>query len=393
MDSVFSYDAGCNSHRHILGLAQPVFYLSKFPVYTLPIVGLTGNIICVIVAWGCKKLGDKFTFTEATLPIRLTFFIIFLFFGISFIFFENRWLYAAAYAATFLPATLIATVLQPYLNTIFTHKQTERLFSFIQSGLVLGFMFSGFINSFIVELFGSKYLGMATCGFYGLTVILFYFLRRHEKAAVKAGHKHILKKNAEKEKIKKVNLKIVLKTKYLFLLAGYVALCAFLYNTIDYKFIDVLNHHFHSKDQIASFIGYFLGISAAINWIVLNIVNKPLNEKIWFSPGESDRCINTDTYSYYIIRCNLCFLFFLWSRATGDFSIYAEYCFNFSFRGGCCYKRWRAGSKNCFLYARIAGAFCIIKRKHKTFCSIIYYGIYQVFQHVGSLYFFNYNYS
>jgi AAA family ATP:ADP antiporter len=271
-----------------MGFAIAFFYtaaatllLADFEVKALPWVYIFSGIVGYIIWYLSSRLEKRYSFS-GLMKIYLGFLTIsVLLFAIAISIFHSPWISFLMYIWIRVFVFIVAVVFWGMAARLFNLRQGKRLFGLISSGEVL----SNIIGFFSIPLL-MKFIitpNLVTIAFVSLVfcfIFLVLILNRFKEQFRQGGKARVIQETTEKKSKPKLT-----QNKYFKLLFIMALLPMFSMYFVDYFFLAQTKAEFLDKQVLASFLGLFLGFSAAAEFVVKTFFSGRLISKYGIKLG------------------------------------------------------------------------------------------------------------
>lgn len=189
--------------------------------------------------------------------------------------FQFDWLYPAIYFWAGIFGVIAPMQVWTLSNFIYTTRQAKRLYGFIGAGGILGAIIGGFFSSEMVKHVGTDNLLLAIIAFLGACVVLVNVIWR-------SGHGQGTGEGAapERPQTLRESLALIVRSRYLTLIAVVIALSQLVSTVIDFQFKAVAEQVYPAKDQLTAFFGSFYGYLGILSFVLQIFVTSRLLRRL-----------------------------------------------------------------------------------------------------------------
>ncbi|HSE49021.1 MAG TPA: Npt1/Npt2 family nucleotide transporter [Terriglobales bacterium] len=241
---------------------RDALFISRFGAFKLPymyigIAAIAGVFVSIYIRLARRVSHEKLV------SGTLVFFAVNLFVFWWLLRFKFGWLYPAIYFWAGIFGVIAPMQVWTLSNFIYTTRQAKRLYGFIGAGGILGAVIGGFFSSEAVKRIGTDNLLLAIILFIAVCVVLVNFIWRTGRRA-SADEREAPRQPQNLRQ----SLAIILKSRYLTLIAVVITLSQVVSTVIDFQFKAVAEQIYPAKDQLTHFFGSFYGYLGILSFIL-----------------------------------------------------------------------------------------------------------------------------
>lgn len=238
-----------------LETASYSLFLTKFSSEFLPYAYMIAAGVTTFVGYIHTKAEDFLSFTRLLSTTLIVILVSLCGLYLSLRMIDSKWTVLAICISYYVLTALFYLEFWGLTGRLFTLRQSKRLFSLIGAGETVGGIIAGFSGSVLVNIIGTgNLLVISVCAVLCCMVILGYITR------IFAGQIESPEEDEEEEEEEDRSLPELLKNRYLRLVFCLASLSIFAYYFTDYLFYTQIEARFPAEDEMAHFLGIFLGI-------------------------------------------------------------------------------------------------------------------------------------
>lgn len=242
---------------------RDALFISRFGAFKLPymyigIAALAGVFVSIYI-----RLARRLSH-ERLISGTLIFFAVDLLVFWWLLRFRFDWLYPAIYFWAGIFGVIAPMQVWTLSNFLYTTRQAKRLYGFIGAGGILGAILGGFFSSEMVKRIGTDNLLLAIIVFIGICVVLVNIIWRGRQERAPSEEREA----ASQPHNLRQSLSLILRSRYLILIAVVIAFSQVVSTVVDFQFKAVAEQIYPEKDQLTRFFGSFYGYLGILSFVL-----------------------------------------------------------------------------------------------------------------------------
>lgn len=253
-------------------IVKPVrnsLFLTRYGASQLPFVYLMVAVVAALVTFSYARLIQRFRFGVVLIATLVSSILTFVFFLRAL---ESQhpagWLIYAFYVWVQIFGMITTTQFWLLANYVFNAREAKRLFGFIGAGAISGGIAGGYLTRWLVPVVGTVDMILICIAFLAVNVLL---LRLIWIRSAKQKYREKRQPQARVED-EESPLRVVVKLRYLRLVAGIVGIGVIVATLVDYQFSAISSQLIRDQDSLTGFFGFWMSnlsiVSLAIQFFL-----------------------------------------------------------------------------------------------------------------------------
>ncbi|MBT5874413.1 MAG: MFS transporter [Candidatus Latescibacteria bacterium] len=263
-------------------VARDVLFLDNFAAVMLPYADLSITVCVILVMAVYLRIGSHPRINLYSLVIGS----LWLFAVVMGVFWwlvhyhQSLWLFPAFYIWIGIFGALATSQVWILASEIYTTREAKRVFGILGSGAIGGAITGGFSSRGVVELFGTESLLLFAAVFLIICSGLVWHLTRHPQNSTKRDDRSEAQNSDETPKNLTQNVRFIWDSTYLLAVAGVICLTAVVTSIIGWQFKAIAKEFIPEKDDLAAFMGTFLGMTGLLGLAIQLLLTSRLLRRL-----------------------------------------------------------------------------------------------------------------
>ncbi|HEV8385431.1 MAG TPA: Npt1/Npt2 family nucleotide transporter [Candidatus Acidoferrales bacterium] len=250
-------------------VARAALFLNRFSATQLPFADISVAVVVVFVAAAYLRTSRRLSLRNLLAGSALFFASNCVFFWWMAHFHRPAWLYPVFYIWVGAYGVIAPMQVWKLANYVLTTREAKRLFGFVGSGAICGWVFAGYISKLVARGLGTEalLLGMAMSLIICAGLVFFITDQRRAAAGESVESEHPRGKSSLSE-----SLRLVLSSNYLRAIALMICASSFVVTVTGWQFLAIAAKAIPEKNAMAMFLGdvsFYTGLFGILAQLLL----------------------------------------------------------------------------------------------------------------------------